>query len=114
MKFAKLVGVLIAVGTLTGCEEARSHVLPPHPKVVAQQGTDGFVGLDYTANVFCTVRNEGGNGTVKITATYFQGGAWQRTTTVAMAAGEMREVSFVFPEAELLSFDSRKFSCTSS
>lgn len=112
MKIGMLLGCAAVLVAASGCSEVASRVLPPRPVIVAQSGVDGLSGLDYVGNVSCTVRNDGGSGATRVTATFMQDGTWTRTQTVYLGAGEQRDVTFVFPEATMLSFSSMRYRCT--
>ncbi len=108
-----LLGCVMLVGA-SGCTEVTEHLLPPRPVVVAQTGTDGLAGLDYVGNVSCTIRNDGGSGAARVSAMFSQDGMWTRSQTIVLTAGEQREVTFVFPEATLLSFNGMRYRCSAS
>jgi hypothetical protein len=91
-----------------------ARVLPPRPVVVAESGVKGFAGLDYVLTVSCAVRNNGGDGPVLVTVTFVQNGTRTRTQNVFLSAGEQRDVTFVFPEAKLLSSRSMRYQCSAS
>jgi hypothetical protein len=108
-----LLGTLALV-KMVGCSEVAARVIPPVPIIVAQNGVDGFAGLDYVGNVSCTVRNKGGMGSARVTATFMQDGSWTRSQTIFLGPGEERDVTFVFPEAKAFSSHAMRFTCSAS
>lgn len=106
MRSALVIG-LLCIGGL-GCNEVRARVTPPSPRIVSQRATDGFAGFDYTYNVSCTVRNEGGDGQVTVTAEL---GQWKQSRSVRLVADAQEAIDFTFREASLFG-RAPKFRCT--
>lgn len=103
--FLAAVGALFAVA----CS-----AVAPAPEIVGIKGRDGIPNFDYTVYVDCTVRNNGRAGNVEVIADLTGGGQWRKRSTVAIAKGEERLVTIVFPEAELFGggFEGFKYQCS--
>jgi hypothetical protein len=82
-----------------------SKLNPPRPEIISMNSHDGFIGLNYVIYVDATVRNNGGEGWVKVIAELWCGGYEKQEQEIYMKAGETRNIQFTF--------DVRLFQCFS-
>ena len=88
-------------------------IMGPSPQVMAAESSDGFHGLDYVAQVHCTVYNSGGGGSVTVTGVLQGGAYWRKSDERRMAEDATARVTLTFPEATLLSsgLEGYEFGC---
>jgi hypothetical protein len=76
--------------------------LGPRPEIVGVSASENLSNLDYTVYVDCTVRNNGGDGDIEVSATLRNGGFWTKRESVFVAKNSERKVTLGFPEVEFL------------
>ncbi|MFX0203670.1 MAG: hypothetical protein ACFFCW_46825 [Candidatus Hodarchaeota archaeon] len=82
---------------------------PPNPEILYTNGYDGFQGTNYVGFVEATVRNQGGDGWIRVYAEISGAGKYEkRDQRVYLRTGERATVTFVFD----LSFWGALFSST--
>jgi len=80
-----------------------SKLNPPRPEIISMNSHEGFVGLNYVIYVDATIRNNGGEGWVKVIAELWCGGYEKQEQKIYMKAGETQNIRFTF--------DVRLFQC---
>jgi len=74
----------------------------PEPEIIGVTAHDAAPDFDYTVWVDCTVRNNGDDGSIEVSASLTGGGRWIKRDTVFVAENSERKVTLEFPEVELL------------
>ena len=75
---------------------------PPNP-VIVSKGVENTTFLEFNPGVWAEVRNDGGNGTIAMEATFSQGDhTYTKTTTRYFKSLETGKMEIVFNEARLL------------
>ena len=75
--------------------------LGPKPEIVGANARSAAPNFDYTVYVDCTVRNNGLDGDIEVTAELTGDGFWKKREVVRVAKDRERIVAFAFPEATL-------------
>jgi len=114
MKKAIWVLVIVAVlaiagiaggihGVLFVARGGLARAMPPLPVVVSSSSNEGGTTMtDYCRTITTDVRNDGGNGDVVISITYYERGQeWTKSARQSFTANETKKVSMQFPEAQL-------------
>lgn len=96
-----VVGVVIGIVVLASfilLLNPLSRILnPPKPEIVSKYGHDGFQGLNYVLYVDVTVRNNGGEGWIKVFADISGAGKYEKQEQrVYLKSGETKDLTFVF------------------
>ncbi|MDI6691381.1 MAG: hypothetical protein QME50_05885 [Candidatus Bathyarchaeota archaeon] len=97
----------VAVGVVIGMVIIASLILlyspllriinPPKPEITSTYGHDGFQGLNYVCYVEVTVRNNGGDGWIKVFAEISGAGKYEKQEQrVYQKNGESKDLTFVF------------------
>ena len=81
---------------------------PPNPVIVSKGADHSSTKLfDFSAKVWAEVRNDGGDGTIAMEATFSQGGnTFKKTTTMHFKSLETQRMEIIFDEAKLLGGES--------
>jgi len=74
-----------------------SKLNPPRPEIISMNSHEELAGLNYVViYVDATIRNNGGEGWVKVIAELWCGGYEKQEQKIYMKAGESRNIRFAF------------------
>lgn len=100
-----IIGVVLVVGliVIANWGSIFRTVIPAQPVVVSSEAISDVVGLlDYSIKVKGVVSNKGGDGTVVVEATVYQGKKeWTKTESFYMSSYDTKNFKMNFPEAKL-------------
>lgn len=70
---------------------------PPRPEIISKYGHDGFHGLNYVFFVDVTVRNNGGEGWIKVFADMEGAGRYEKKDVrIWLGSSETKKLTFTF------------------
>lgn len=107
MKKRTLLGIailiLIIVAVLRNYQEIFRSITPPDPVIVSSYADGSSSSLfNYSLVVKCEVLNKGGDGTVVVEATVYQGSKdWSKRKTLYLPSNNTDKVEIVFDEVKL-------------
>jgi hypothetical protein len=105
----KWLFVLVVIVIALNWQSLYRSFAPPRPILVSKGGDDLSSKLfDYSVRTWAEVRNDGGDGTIAMEVTYFQGGkTFTKTTTRYFKSLETARMELVFDEAKMFGGNSK-------
>lgn len=96
--------VISSIVVISNWDKIYKAILPPIPEIVSSEAYGDVVGiLDYSIKVKGVVTNRGGDGTVVVEATVYQGKKdWTKTKTFYLTSYNTSSFDFDFPEASFM------------
>ena len=92
-----VIGIVIVASFFLLLNPLSSILNPPRPEIVSKYGHDGFQGLNYVLFVEVTVRNNGGDGWIKVFADISGAGKYEKQEQrIYLRNGETRDLDFIF------------------
>lgn len=92
-----VIGIVIVASFILLLNPLSRILNPPRPEIVSKYGHDGFQGLNYVLYVEVTVRNNGGEGWIKVFADISGAGKYEKQEQrVYLRTVETKDLNFVF------------------